>query len=169
MQWLLSGFFFSFSYGIIDMGTTWDDKPNDQLDNQNKYEHLPSFFCYKKSKLWLSFTHILGDCLYFPTMCHDYCIWFLFWNLGNMLFVREHGVKYVAPIEITKCSWLMCNKHPLLEKRNVWEWKPVTWALQQYTKHRIRLSKKDRFFKKFNSNDLFKSKKFSRPNPTRIL
>jgi hypothetical protein len=33
----------------------------------------------------------------------------------------------------------------------------------------IRLSKKDRFFKKFNSNDLFKSKKFSRPNPTRIL
>jgi hypothetical protein len=114
-------------------------------------------------------SYILGDCLYFPTMCHDYCIWFLFWNLGNMLFVREHGVKYVAPIEITKCSWLMCNKHPLLEKRNVWEWKPVTWAIQQYTKHRIRLSKKDRFFKKFNSNDLFKSKKFSRPNPTRIL
>ena len=33
----------------------------------------------------------------------------------------------------------------------------------------IRLSKKDRFFKIFNSNDLFKSKKFSRPNPTRIL
>lgn len=158
MQWLLSGFFFSFSCGIIDMGTTWDDKPNDQLDNQNKYEHASTIvFLLQEIQAVAVFHTSFGDCLYFPTMCHDYCIWFLFWNLGNMLFVREHGVKYVAPIEITKCSWLMCNKHPLLEKRNVWEWKPVTWAIQQYTKHRIRLSKKDRFFRKFNSNDLFKS------------